>query len=221
MLKPVELRWGSRHDELLDALRAAIVNCEIPPGSRLVQDELAARFGVSRIPLREALRTLEAEGLVVSEPNRGAVCRPLEPRDVADLYAVRLELERLSCKSAAERFVDVREATAERRRAAELAIAQGDLAQLIEHDCDFHAGIARATGNRHLAQSLAGSWSQIARAMHFFFTLELYPENVWIEHEAIARAIAIGDAAGAVRAIESHISHSRDAILRGLVEAYR
>ncbi len=95
------------------------------------------------------------------------------------------------------------------------------MAQLIEHDCDFHAGIAQATGNRHLAQSLAGSWSQIARAMHFFFTLELYPENVWIEHEAIARAIAIGDAAGAVRAIESHISHSRDAILRGLVEAYR
>ena len=57
--------------------------------------------------------------------------------------------------------------------------------------------------------------------MHFFFTLELYPENVWIEHEAIARAIAVGDAEGAVRAVETHISRSRDAILRGLKEAYR
>lgn len=221
MLRPTLLRWGSRHGELLDALRAAIVNCEIAPGSRLVQDDLAARFGVSRIPLREALRTLEAEGLVVSEPNRGAVCRPLEPRDVADLYAVRLALERLACRSAAERFVDLREATAQKRRSAEAAIAQGDLATLIDDDCSFHAGIAEATGNRHLAQSLAGSWSLIARAMHFFFTLELYPENVWIEHEAIARAIAVGDAEGAVRAVETHISRSRDAILRGLKEAYR
>jgi DNA-binding GntR family transcriptional regulator len=217
----VILRWGSRHDELLDALRASIVNCEIAPGSRLVQDDLAARFGVSRIPLREALRTLEAEGLVVSEPNRGAVCRPLEPRDVADLYAVRVALERLACQGAAERFVDLREATAEKRRAAEAAIARADLPALIEHDCSFHAGIAQATGNGHLAQSLAGSWSQIARAMHFFFTIALYPENVWTEHEAIARAIAVGDADGAMRAVESHILHSRDAILRGLKEAYR
>src|SRR5271165_1902468 len=215
------LRWGSRHDDVLDAIRAAIVSCEIAPGSRLVQDDLAARFGVSRIPLREALRTLEAEGLVVSEPNRGAICRPLEPRDVADLYAVRLALERLACRSAAERFVDLREATAEKRRAAEAAIARGDLTTLIDHDCAFHAGIAQATGNRHLAQSLAGSWSQIARAMHFFFTLALYPQNVWSEHEAIARAIAVGDAEGAADAIELHISRSRDAILRGLKEAYR
>src|SRR5271156_6279487 len=76
LLRPTLLRWGSRHDELLDALRAAIVNCEIAPGSRLVQDDLAARFGVSRIPLREALRTLEAEGLVVGGPNPGAGRRP-------------------------------------------------------------------------------------------------------------------------------------------------
>ncbi|HMD01865.1 MAG TPA: GntR family transcriptional regulator [Candidatus Baltobacteraceae bacterium] len=215
------LRWGSRHDDVLDAIRAAIVSCEIAPGSRLVQDELAARFGVSRIPLREALRTLEAEGLVLSEPNRGAVCRPLEPKDIADLYDVRLALESLACRTAADRFADLRGATAQKRSSAESAIARHDLATLIDRDCAFHAGIAEATGNAHLAESLAASWSQIMRAMHYFFTIERYPENVWIEHEAIARAIAVGDAERAVGAMQTHILSSRSAILRGLKEAYR
>ncbi len=208
--------WGGRHDGVLGAIRSAIVNCELPPGSRLVQDELAARFGVSRIPLREALRTLEAEGLVVSEPNRGAICRPLEPRDVSDLYGVRLALERLSCRGAAQRRVDLRVATASKRRAAEAAAARHDLAALIELDSAFHLEVASAADNPHLAASLASSWSQIQRAMHYYFTLEQYPEDAWSEHEAIAAAIAAGDGDLAERRVEAHILRSRDAILKSL-----
>ena len=68
-----------RSESLLDAMREAILTGRYAPGTRLVQDDLAAAFGVSRIPLREALRRLEGEGLVVISPNRGAIVRPLAP----------------------------------------------------------------------------------------------------------------------------------------------
>src|SRR6202042_435216 len=84
------LSTPTRQDAVLARLREALIAGEIAPGAHLVQDDLASRYGVSRIPLREALRTLESEGLVTIEPNRGAVCRPLEPKDLVDLYDLRI-----------------------------------------------------------------------------------------------------------------------------------
>ncbi len=101
-------RLEPRSETLVDALREAILTGRYAPGARLVQDDLAAAFGVSRIPLREALRRLEGEGLVVISPNRGAIVRPLAPKDVVDLYDLRLALESLAIRRAAERFADLR-----------------------------------------------------------------------------------------------------------------
>jgi DNA-binding GntR family transcriptional regulator len=212
---------ATRHDSVVGDLRQAILTGKIAPGERLLQVELAERFGVSRIPLREALRTLHGEGLVVIEPNRGAVCRPLEPKDISDLYAVRVALERLAGRSAAERFADLRDATEARRKLALEAIARADVASLIRLDFEFHAGLAAASGNPHLSHSLDGCWSQIERAMHYYFTHDAYPAGVWDEHTAIARAVAFGDPGGAADLLERHIVHSRNAILRGLEEADR
>lgn len=209
----------TRHESALAELRQAIVTGAIAPGERLLQVELAARLGVSRIPLREALRSLHAEGLVSIEPNRGAVCRPLEPKDVSDLYGVRLALEALSARGAAERFVDVRGPTEERRTVALEAAGQRDFATMIRLDVGFHAALAEASGNAHLARTLDGCWSQIARAMYFFLSHDAAADEVWRQHSAIARAVAFGDVAGATAVLERHITDSRDAILRGLKEA--
>jgi DNA-binding GntR family transcriptional regulator len=206
----------TRHQSVEDELREAILTGGIPPGARLLQVELAERFGVSRIPLREALRTLQAEGLVVIEPNRGAICRPLVAKDLADLYALRRSLEELAVRSAAERFVDVRVETAALRDRALDATERGDLAGLIGLDRDFHALLAEQSGNVHLAQALGRCWSQIMRGMHYYFRLDVYPKDVWSEHTAIARALAIGDAALATALSGEHIGHSRTAILEGL-----
>ncbi len=209
----------TRQEEVLDAVRTAILTCAIEPGTRIVQEELAARLGVSRIPLREAFRTLHAEGLITLEPNRGAICRPLEAKDLADLYDVRLTLETLAVRTAASRFVNLEAATNISRIAAAAAASRRDLFTLIALDCDFHAAIARSTGNAHIVASLGGYWSQIKRAMHVFFTIERYPGNIWVEHVALARAIGVGDADLAVSLLERHILASRNAILHRLKEA--
>src|ERR1700694_4667276 len=110
-------------ESLLDALREATLTGRYAPGTRLVQDDLAAAFGVSRIPLREAPRRLEGEGLVIISPNRGAIVRPLAPKDIVDLYDLRLALESLAVRRAAERYADIRESTARRQEEAKAAVA--------------------------------------------------------------------------------------------------
>lgn len=207
----------SRHEAALDALRDAILTGTIAPGAKLVQEELAQRFNMSRIPLREAFRTLEGEGLIVSVPRRGAWCRPLEAKDVDDLYTVRVTLERLTVRAAAVRYADVRDDTNRRSRSV-ARLRPGADPERFELDRAFHADIAAAAGNDHASRMLAELWSQITRAMYCYFKLEAYPQKVWDEHQQIAAAIAVGDPDRAERLMETHINNSREMILRGIRE---
>jgi DNA-binding GntR family transcriptional regulator len=87
---------------------------------------------------------------------------------------------------------------------------------MIALDRDFHAALAAGAGNVHLAGALGTCWSQIMRGMHFYFTLDVYPPDVWLEHVAIARAVAHGDTDDAVALATAHIGTSRTAILEAL-----
>jgi DNA-binding GntR family transcriptional regulator len=206
----------TRSEVLVDALRDAILTGRYAPGSHLVQEDLAVAFGVSRIPLREALRRLEGEGLVIISPNRGAIVRPLAPKDVVDLYDVRLALESLAVRRAAERFADLRASTEERRTLARRAVDSRQLPALFRLDRDFHAELAAASDNPHLVAALNGHWSQIMRVMHAYFQVGNYPTDVWHDHREIAAAVATGDAAAAVALLRTHLEESRDRILAHL-----
>jgi DNA-binding GntR family transcriptional regulator len=205
-----------RFESLLDALREAILTGRYAPGTRLIQDDLAEEFGISRIPLREALRRLEGEGLVVITPNRGAIVRPLGPKDVVDLFDLRLALESLAMRRAAERYADLRESTKRRAAEARRAIASRSLTALFRLDRDFHADVAAASGNEHLVAALGAHWSQIMRVMHAYFQAGNYPKDVWADHEAIVDAVAHGDGELAVARLTTHLTESRDAILAHL-----
>lgn len=205
-----------RSESLLEDLREAILTGRYAPGAHLVQDDLAEAFGVSRIPLREALRRLEGEGLVVISPNRGAVVRALAPKDVVDLYDLRITLESLAARRAAERYADLRETTKLRHAQARQAIAARNVSALYRLDRDFHADIAAASDNRQLVELLGTLWSQIMRMMHAYFRAGDYPVDTWDDHESIAAAIAHGDADRAVERLSSHLSGSRDIILTSL-----
>lgn len=209
----------SRAEALIDALRDAILTGTYRPGERLVQDDLAESYGISRIPLREALRRLEGEGLVIFSPNRGAIVRPLAPKDVVDLYDVRIALESLALRRAAERYADLRESTARKHAEAKRAIASGALTSLFHLDRDFHAELAAASDNPHLVATLGSQWSQIMRMMHAYLRVGVYTPNVWQEHEAIAGAVALGDGDAAVARLQEHLTTSRDRILADLREA--
>jgi DNA-binding GntR family transcriptional regulator len=208
----------TRHESVLADLREAIVTGAIAPGERLLQVELAERLGVSRIPLREALRTLHGEGLVIIEPNRGAICRPLDGKDVADLYAVRAGLETIAARTAARRRADLVSMVEGLSDEADRALARGDLARLIELDRQYHSSLAKASANAHVAHMLDGCWSQIMRAMHYYFLHDPYRGSVWREHLGIALAVASGDEDEAATLVERHITDSRNSILRGLEE---
>ncbi|HEX3549326.1 MAG TPA: GntR family transcriptional regulator [Candidatus Elarobacter sp.] len=205
-----------RSEGLVDALRDAILTGRYRPGTRLVQDDLAAEFGMSRIPLREALRRLEGEGLVVISPNRGAIVRPLAPKDVVDLYDVRLALESLALRRGAERYADLRASTKARHAQARSAITSRNLPALFRLDRDFHADMAAASDNPHLVAALGAQWSQIMRVMHAYFTTGEYPADTWDDHEAIADAVAHGEADVAIERLRAHLIGSRDRILGSL-----
>jgi DNA-binding GntR family transcriptional regulator len=205
-----------RSESLVEDLREAILTGRYGPGARLVQDDLAEAFGVSRIPLREALRRLEGEGLVVISPNRGAVVRALAPKDVVDLYDLRLALESLAVRRAAERYADLRASTKLRHAQARHAIAARNLSALFRLDRDFHADIAAASDNHQLVESLGALWSQIMRMMHAYFEAGDYPVDTWDDHEGIADAVAHGEAERAVARLTEHLSGSRDRILASL-----
>ncbi len=205
-----------RSEGLLDALREAILTGRYAPGTRLVQDDLAEAFGISRIPLREALRRLEGEGLVVISPNRGAIVRPLAPKDVVDLYELRLALESLALRRAAERYADLRASTKQRHALARQAIAARNLTALFRLDRDFHSDVALASDNPHLVAALGAQWSQIMRVMHAYFEAGDYPADTWDDHEAIADAVALGQADLAVELMRAHLTGSRDRILANL-----
>jgi DNA-binding GntR family transcriptional regulator len=211
-------RIQSQHGTALARLRQAILSGEIAPGARMVQDDLAQRYKMSRIPLREALRTLEGEGLVVVAPHKGARCRPLEPKDLDDLYTLRLALEQLASRTASARYADLRESAAAKARVAQRLSERGDATALFYLDRDFHDELAQASGNAHVVHALSQSWSQIMRAMHYYLRTTADPQRVWDDHAAIAQAVALGDADRAQTLVTIHIDRSRDSILRGLRE---
>ena len=183
------------------------------PGARLREVELASRYGVSRIPLREALRRLEAEGLIASSPNRGVTVRALERDDIDELFAFRLALERLAVRSAAARSVDLRADVRARREAVRSADGAARMIEVISEDRAFHADLACASGNRHVVDALGGRWAHISRVMHIYLTALEYPEGVWDEHAAIVDAVADGDADRADALLTDHILRSRKIVL--------
>ncbi|TAM73894.1 GntR family transcriptional regulator [bacterium] len=209
----------STYDAVLGTLRDAIVTGSIPAGERLVQEELAEQLGASRIPVREALRTLEAEGLVRFERNRGAVVVPLMATDAANLYRVRAALEDVAVQQAAEKRAQ--DLAAPLRERAQAAAEQRDLATLIRVDRAFHESIGQASGNPYLQRLQALYWSQIERVMHEYLRLERYPQHVWEEHQAIARAIEAGRGAEARRYMRRHLAASLAAVIGHLQEEHK
>jgi DNA-binding GntR family transcriptional regulator len=137
------------------ALRDAIADGRLRPGDRLVEQKLASQLKVSRSPVREAIRRLELEGLVVGQPHRGVSVASLSADDIRDLYQVRASLEALAGRLATSRLAE-----ADQRRLAEIVRAMRTAAQrrdrrrLSTLDAEFHQLIGRACGNRWLIRIL-------------------------------------------------------------------
>ncbi len=172
-----------------DQLRAGIVSGELPPGARLLQEELADRLAVSRAPVRQALVILEREGLVLTDRWKGAVVAPLDLPHIQDLYEFRGAAERFVAETLAQRSVFDTASLRAIIEAGRTAAGLGDLAKLIELDLRFHTRLYEAVGNRVLSDVMDRHWMHTRRVMWATLKARGYPQTAWDEHAAILDAI--------------------------------
>lgn len=236
----METNQGAPTRRLANQIAAAVRSGEYPPGARLRQESLADRFKVSRTPIREALRILEAKGVVELIPNRGAVVRMPAPREIREAYQVRAELEGLAAELAAEWISEdqiERLATAEARfraavealspagpsgarAAAKMPTRSARMRQptWVEANEEFHDLIVEAAGNRRLRSVLADLHEGFLRPVMLATTSidgRWMRENV-AQHEAIHSAIVRHDAAEARRQMTHHVKRSGELMVRWL-----
>ncbi|HEY1177505.1 MAG TPA: GntR family transcriptional regulator [Phytomonospora sp.] len=202
-------RPGALRDRVYETLRRRIIEATAPPGLRLVERDLAAELEVSRIPLREALRLLAADGLVVTVPGRGTIVSPFTPDDVRDLFDVRESLEALTARLAAERAdtegLGRLRVHLDRARSA---MAAGDRAGVTEANADFHDELVAIAGNA-LLSSLARPLSGRLRRL-FHLTADRDQAVQCAEHEELYAAIAAGDGLGAAAHAARHVASGRE-----------
>jgi DNA-binding GntR family transcriptional regulator len=221
---------SSLADEIAFRLQAAILDGTYPPGTHLLQDELCARFGVSRTPVREALRKLQAQHLIVIMPNRCATVRVPSREELIEVYAVRGELEGFACELAAARMgpktfalLETAQAAIDAAAAEALANSEGDAslhARFSSANDDFHRAIHDAAANARLKRiidDLQGFFPKnvVWRAMR---SSEEFREVNCDEHERIRAALERGDGRRARREMGAHIRHARAVLLAYLDE---
>jgi DNA-binding GntR family transcriptional regulator len=209
------------HEDLVARLREMLIDGAIPPGARVPERDLCGSFGVSRTPLREALKVLAAEGHVVLLPNRGARAARLTWKDVQDLFEVCEGLEAIAGELACQRIGDAavarivalhEEMAAHHRRR--------DMAQYYRCNRLIHEAIVEAAGNA----ALSGVYEQVtARIRRARFVAPMPPEHWDLalrEHDGIVNALQRRDGAGLAHILRRHLRNKQKEIeLAGFAEA--
>ena len=193
----------------------AIEKGDLRPGDRMLETELASRFGVSRTPIREAIRRLETDGLVVHKPRIGAVVRVLTQQEIVELYEMRIVLEATAAQMAAKHCSNAETRTLQDLNDQMLAHSKDPFA-VATLNRKFHTCIFNAARNRFLAQSYNSlSYSLILLGKTTLETDERV-QNVYAQHEAIIAALISGDSESASEAMRSHMETSLDHRLKVL-----
>jgi DNA-binding GntR family transcriptional regulator len=208
-------------DQIAQILRNAIVNLDFTPGSILIERARCELTGASRPSVREALRQLEAEGLVDSRNGRGTIVRTITPDEASALYEVRAELEgfavRLFCERAsADDRRRLRE-SAEKLQAA--ARASGDSRTVLAAQGEFYGVIFAGAGNPFLVQTIGGIQDRVAQLRAVTLAVPGRAERSTAEFAEIARLIEEGDSEGAQREAVLHVSEAESAMRRAMAAA--
>ncbi|MCR4716125.1 MAG: GntR family transcriptional regulator [Lachnospiraceae bacterium] len=204
-------------DVVFNTLRQAILTGEFLPGERLMEVSLADRLGVSRTPVREAIRKLELEGLVVMIPRRGAQVASITVTDLKDVLEVRCELEEFAAKLACERITELEKETLKEAEAKfEQAIEKKDLKLIAERDVDFHDVIFNATKNKRLLQMVNNLREQMYRYRIEYIKDFDYHETLVSEHREIMKSVIDGDVECAKNTMRQHIYNQEIIVIKNL-----
>ena len=202
-------------DAVAGALRGAIVRGELPGGVPLRQEELAARLGVSRLPVREALRQLHGEGLVTLSPNRGAVVVALSPDDVQEVYDIRIGLETMALQLAIRHLSP---AILERAGAILDTIEREDgVGRWCELNWDFHMCLYAPANRPRMLKLIDMMHANVDRYLRIYLGLLRFQPRSQAEHRALLAACARYDSAEALGILTNHLAGARDALAEYLM----
>jgi len=208
-IQPAEGVYTTLRDLALKAIRGLIADGTLRPGVRVFEEELAERLGVSRGPVREALRRFEEQGVIVSYPNRGSFMVELTTEEVEQLYELRAALEKMAIRTVKERgrLEDLRQLSGRLIQMRRAAKAQ-DLRRLLEADLAFHKVLWQAAANRFLLKALESLEAHIQVLMSVENRAHLDLGEIVKDHEELLRVIRKSDPELAAEAMARHVLDS-------------
>ena len=210
MNEPTSERRVTAQDAVLAALRDDIRAGRLAPGDQVVQEALAERYGVSRVPLREALKTLETEGQVVYHPHRGYFIAELSVADLMEVYRLREILEAEAIRAAVPLLGDDDVDTlAEMALDIDEAAERGDLAEVTARNRRFHFALYDAAGMPRLSRLLRQLWEATEAYRSLYFQEPVNRTRVAKEHAAMVKALRARDAE---RVVQLHDQHRNSAV---------
>lgn len=202
-------------DVVFNNLRQAILTGELKPGERLMEIHLANKLGVSRTPIREAIRKLELEGLVIMIPRRGAEVAQITEKSMNDVLEVRESLDALCVELACDRITDQGlEALKAAKETFEQCVKTKDNRKIAQADIAFHDIIVQATGNQRLIQLVNNLAEQMYRYRFEYIKDSSQHATLIEEHSHIYQSLLAKDKEAAAAAARTHIENQKKSIIR-------
>lgn len=214
-LIPIKLDgYKPLRDIVFETLREAIINQTLKPGERLMEIQLAEEMGVSRTPVREAIRKLELEGLVVMVPHKGAYVAGISMKDIHEVYELRSALEALAASLAAVRITDEELEEMERQMVREAKeTEENNLQGIVSIDTTFHDLLYQAAHNQRLVQFINILQEQLQRFRAATLSRPGRSKYALEEHKKIVEALANKDAKLAAKLATEHIENAENAMI--------
>jgi len=214
---PVKLEnYQPLREVVFETLREAIISGQLSPGARMMEVQLAEEMGVSRTPVREAIRKLELEGFVVMIPRKGAYVASISFKDIADVFEIRAALESLACGLAAERITEEEIEELERTLVQVNNVEHDNINGLVEQDTDFHDIIYKASRNTRLIQIINNLREQIQRFRTASLAIPGRMKVAIDEHKKMVEAISERNIKLAQDLALEHIENAENSMLEAL-----
>jgi DNA-binding GntR family transcriptional regulator len=206
---------SSLRQRIFRQIQNDILNGVYEPGENLIETKLSEELGVSRTPVREALRQLELEGLVQSVPNKGVTVKGVSAEDIQDIYTIRMLIEGLAARWAAEKITaEEMEELKEAVDLEEFYTMKNDNSRLLKLDTRFHDIIFKASKSMPLMHTLSTFHHYVQKARKISMSSEKRAAEVLKEHKAIMQAIVERDAARAEKLTTEHVKNASDNLLK-------
>ena len=211
----VETKSGSLRSKVFNQLQNDILNGLYQPGESLIETKLSEVLGVSRTPIREAIRQLELEGLVRSIPNKGAIVKGISAQDIEDIYTIRMLIEGLAARWATEKITaEELEELKEAIDLEEFYTTKNDISHLLQFDSRFHDIIFKASKSKPLMHTLSTFHHHVQRARSISLNCPGRARLVLEEHKAILQAIIERDAEKAEKLTTIHVRNASMNLLK-------